>query len=162
MVLLGCYYIINRFLVTDTQRKQLAILGENTKENTRLRLQAYERLVLFIERIHPNSLISRHYISGATARDLHLAFLQSIRTEYEYNLSQQIYVSREVWQTVKTVKEQETAMINQIAASLAEQATAADLVSLLHNAILEDKESKMPTEVALEIINDEAKRILMQ
>ena len=126
-----------------------------------MRLQAYERLVIFVERMHPNSLVSRYYSQQSTAQDMQLAMVQSIRAEYEHNLSQQLYVSHEVWQTISTVKEQEITMINRVGASLKMGAPAAEFVKALTDFVLTD-ETELPTAIALEAINREAKQVLFQ
>ncbi len=159
VVLVACTLIVKRFTVSELQRKQIALLREGQDVSLRLRLQAYERLVLFLERIHPRSLISRVYETGMTAKEFQAALLVTVNTEWEHNLSQQLYVSRQVWETVRTVKEQELHMVNQLAAQLKPEATAADLHRRIADAILSEP-SEMPTEVALQIIHDEARKVL--
>jgi hypothetical protein len=159
VVLLSSYLIVKKFLVSEIQRKQIALLREGQDVTQRLRLQAYERLVLLMERIHPRNLTSRVYEPGMTAAELQAALTLTIRTEWEHNLSQQIYVSRQVWETVRGVKEQEIHMVNQLAGQLKPEATAADLHRRIVDAILSES-GELPTEVALQIINDEARKVL--
>lgn len=159
VVLIATYLIVNKFLVREIERKQLAIFSQNSNYTLQMRLQAYERLAIFVERMHPNSMISRFYIKDATAQDLQLAMVQSIRAEFEHNLSQQIYVSHEVWQTIQAVKEQEITMINRVGSTLPMGAPASDFVKTLTEQVLTD-EAELPTSIALEAINREAKRAL--
>ncbi len=159
IVLIACYTIVQKFLVTDMQRKQIAMLRENQEFTVRMRLQALERLALYIERINPRSLIPRVYMSGMTVTDLQQALVFTIRGEFEHNLSQQIYVSSNVWNTVKGVMEQEINMIGVIAQQLKPDAAAKDLHMRIVDVVLTDA-SEPPTTVALQIINEEAKRIL--
>lgn len=159
VVLIATTLIVNKFLVKEIERKQLSIFKENANLSIQMRLQAYERLAIFIERMHPNSMIHRFYTKDATAQDMQLAMLQSIRSEFEHNLSQQLYVSYEVWQTIVAVKEQEITMINRIGASLPMGAPAGDLVRALSEFVMTD-ETELPTKIALETINREAKRVL--
>ncbi len=159
IVLLSSYLIVQKFLVTNLKRKQLALLQENQEVTTRLRLQAYERLVLFIERISPRAIVPRVYMSGMTVTDLQQALVFNIRAEFEHNLSQQIYVSGNVWNTVRGVMEQEINMISQIAQQLKPDAPAKELHTRIVDYIL-TAPGEMPTDVALQIINEEAKRIL--
>jgi hypothetical protein len=159
IVLLSSYLIVKKFLVTQIQRKQLALFSESQNTTLQMRLQAYERLVLFVERIHPRQLLTRVYDASMTVQDMQQAIVFSIRAEFEHNLSQQIYVSKNVWETVKNVKEQELNMTNQIARSLDPEAPAREL----HVRILEflgKAEGELPTEVAVQIINDEVKRVM--
>jgi hypothetical protein len=159
VVLLATYLIVQKFVVSEVQRKQLAIFQESQDVTIRLRLQAYERLTLFIERISPRQLITRLYDSSMTVRDLQMAINFAIRTEYEHNLSQQIYVSKNVWETVKGVKEQEMNMANRIAASLPPDAHAKELHARILDVVTQTEE-QLPTDVALQIINDEVRKVM--
>jgi hypothetical protein len=158
IVLISSYLIVKRFLVSDITRKQLALFQEGQETTMRLRLQAYERLVMFIERIHPRQIIPRVYQPGMTVTDLQQSLVFSIKTEFEHNLSQQIYVSKKVWDTVKSVKEQEINMINQIAKQLQPDASAKELHQRIVDFVITTE--TLPTEVALDAINEEAKQML--
>ncbi len=159
IVLAASYLIVQKFLVSQTQRKQLALFQDAQDVTLRLRLQAYERLVLFIERINPRQIIPRLYDSSMTVKDLQHAIVITIRAEFEHNLSQQIYVSKNVWETVKNVKEQEINMVHNISKALKPDAPAKELHAKIldYSASLEDE---LPTDVALHIINEEVRRVL--
>ncbi len=161
VVLIAAAIIVNKFLVNETQRKRLSIFKENMDTTLRLRLQAYERLALYMERIHPRVLIPRLYETGMTVRDLQSAIVVTVNSEFEHNLSQQIYVSAQVWKTVQGVKEQELAMVNQIASQLNAESPARELHQRMIDFILSN-ENNIPVEVALEVINNEAKLVLTQ
>ncbi len=161
VVLIAAAIIVNKFLVNETQRKRLSIFKENMDTTLRLRLQAYERLALYMERIHPRVLIPRLYETGMTVRDLQSAIVVTVNSEFEHNLSQQIYVSAQAWKTVQGVKEQELAMVNQIASQLNAESPARELHQRMIDFILSN-ENNIPVEVALEVINNEAKLVLTQ
>jgi hypothetical protein len=135
------------------------LLKDNQEITVRMRLQAYERLVLFIERIHFRQLVPRIYQSGMGVSDLQQALVFNIKAEFEHNLSQQIYVSRPVWDTVKTVKEQSIHIIGSIAQQLPPDAPAKELHVRIIDYML-TTEGNLPSDVALNMINDEAKRVL--
>lgn len=159
VVLAACYMIVNKFIVAETQRKQLELMHDTQDVTVRLRLQAYERLVLLIERMHPRQLIPRVYEPGMTARDLQQSLIFNINTEFEHNLSQQLYVSPQVWGTVRNVKEQQLNMINHIAQQMNAEASAKDLHMRIVEFVL-TSENQVPGETALQLINEEAKRVL--
>jgi hypothetical protein len=159
VVMITSAVIVKNFLLTDLRRKQAEMLRDNQEITVRLRLQAYERMVLFIERIHPRQLIPRVYEQGMTVADLQHALFFNIKTEFEHNLAQQIYVSKGVWDTVRTVKEQELNMISHIARDLKPDAPAKELHMKIVDYVL-TTEGELPTEVAMKMINEEAKRIL--
>ncbi len=159
IVLIASYSIVQKFLISETQRKHMAIFRESQDITLRLRLQAYERMVLFVERISPGQLIPRIYDASMTVRDLQQAYIFNVRAEFEHNLAQQIYVSKNVWETVKSVKEQEINMVIQVAQTLSPDAPAKDL----HTRILEillKADQELPTNVALQIINEEVKIVM--
>ena len=159
IVLISSYLIVKKFLVTELQRKQIALLHETQDVTIRLRLQAYERLILFVERLHPRQLIPRVYEPGMSVVQLQYALIQTIRAEFEHNLSQQMYVSNEVWQTIRGVKEQELNMITHIAKQLDPEASGKDLHTSIVNFVL-TTEDELPVDVALQVINREAKRVM--
>jgi hypothetical protein len=159
IVLIATSLIVNKFLVSQTQRKQLSLFQDAQDITLRLRLQAYERMVLFVERISPRQLLPRVYDANMTVMELRTALTYNILGEFEHNMSQQIYVSKNVWETVKNVKEQEISMANQIAGKLDPNAPAKELYKLIMDYVLQ-ADSQTPTEVALTVINEEVKKVM--
>ena len=161
IVLVSSYLIVNKFLISQNQRKQLALFQDSQDVTLRLRLQAYERLVLFIERINPRQLIPRLYDPSMTVQDMQQAIVITIRAEFEHNLSQQIYVSKNVWETVKNVKEQEINMVHYISKSMDPAGSAKDLhARILDYSLKAEGDGELPSDVALHIINEEVRRVL--
>jgi sorbitol-specific phosphotransferase system component IIC len=161
IVLIATVVIVNNFLIKETERKRLSIFQQTSDKSMQLRLQAYERLTIFIERMHPMNMIGRLYQKEATAQDLQLAMVQSIRAEFEHNVSQQIYVSHQLWQTINSVKEQEITMLNRIGSTIALGAPASDFVKAISEGVIQQQED-MPTSIALEYLNKEAKILLFE
>jgi len=124
-----------------------------------LRLQAYERLTLLVDRIALPNLISRVNQSGVSARDMQLLLTKGIREEYDYNISQQIYVTTDAWNAVKNLKEQNMLVINQLASALPPNATGLDLNKLLLEFLMTDKKGQLH-EVVSEVLSYEAKKLL--
>jgi hypothetical protein len=122
-----------------------------------LQLQAYERLVLLVERINLQNLISRIFQPGLTAIDMQVGLIQTIKAEYEHNIAQQIYVSPTAWEAVKTLKEQTITIINQVASQLPPEASAMDLNKQMLELFLQAETS--PSELTAQILNAEAKRL---
>src|SRR5690606_5836888 len=120
-----------------------------------------ERLAMFIERVHPRELIPRVYLTGMTVQDLRTLATNAIKAEFEHNLSQQIYVSSNVWNTIVSVKEQELAMINNIAQMMPADADAKELNNRIIDYVM-SQEDGVPSESALEAINNEAKLVMCQ
>ncbi len=127
-------------------------------ETLKLRLQAYERLTLFAERSSLKNLVSRTVSGGMTVVDLQLALLETIRTEYEYNVSQQIYLSPEMWKAIGNLKEQNIFIINQLAATLPTQGLAIELSKRILEYVASTN-SELNT-VVLSALQFEAKKLL--
>ncbi len=127
--------------------------------NKQLQLQAYERLLLLCDRIALPNLITRVNQPGFTATEMQMFMIENIRQEYEYNVTQQMFVSNDAWTAIKNLKEQNIGMINQIAALLAENANGIDLCRVLSEFLLQDKRGRLH-EVVSEILSHEAKKVM--
>ena len=97
-----------------------------TADNSVLRLQAYERLTLLTDRISLKNLVTRMHDTQFSARELAAGLIETIRREYEHNITQQNYVNSEVWKAVTNLKEQNIYIINELTGSLPPNATALD------------------------------------
>ncbi|MFL5810557.1 MAG: hypothetical protein ACJ749_13630 [Flavisolibacter sp.] len=124
-----------------------------------LQLQAYERLALLCERISLPSLISRVSQPGFSAREMQLFLIESIKQEYEYNISQQIYVSTLAWDAVRNLRDQNMLIINQISSILPQEAKASDLNKQLLEVVI-NQQDKVLHSIVLETLNYEAKQLL--
>lgn len=125
-----------------------------------LQLQAYERIVLFVERIAPQNLISRVNQPGFSVLDMQIGMVSNIKSEYDHNVSQQIYVTAQAWEAVKTVKEQTISIINQIALKLPPDAPSIELNKQILELFMLQPES--PSDIAIEIINAEARKLMQR
>ena len=124
-----------------------------------LQLQAYERLVLLTERIAIPNLVSRANQPHLGAREMQILLLESIKQEYEYNTSQQIYVSPVAWEAVRNLKDQNMLIINQLASSLPGDARGIDLNKKLLEFAMNQQKGTLHT-IVLEAINYEAKKMM--
>ena len=97
LVLLTTYYLLRDFFKNEERKRYYEMRRETAKSLNPIKLTAYERLALFLERIRPDSLIMRVQTGNMTSGDLHLMLLTTIREEFEHNVTQQIYVGKEVW-----------------------------------------------------------------
>ena len=132
-------------------------LGMND-EGMKLKLQALERLTLFAERAGLQTLVTRTPSEGKTTAGFHYALIESLKTEYEYNASQQIYVSPEVWSAITRLKDQHIYIINQLAAVLPPQATTLDITKrIIEYSMTENAPLHL---IVLDALRFEAKKIL--
>ncbi len=126
-----------------------------------LQLQAYERLVVLTERIALPNLISRANQPGLSTKEMQLLLLESIRQEFEYNSSQQIYVSPVAWQALNNLKEQNMLIINQIAQTLPADAKGVDLNKRIMEVIMAQDKNALHN-IVLEALNYEARKLMKQ
>lgn len=152
-VSVSTYYLIRGFFENEERKRKAEIRMSNKDIITPIRLQAYERVVLFLERITPNSLVMRVFKNGMSGKLLQTELVKSIRSEYEHNMSQQLYMSNQAWEIVKTAKEETVKLINIASTKIPESAAGMDLA----NAIIEiaSQIPKLPTQVAVEALKKE-------
>jgi len=153
IVLLTAWLLLRNMIRDDQDKRRQEIILQGTRTITPLKLQAYERIVLFLERISMESLLVRVNTPEMSASQLHTALLTTIRGEFEHNLSQQIYMSPQAWEVVKNARSNIIKTINSEAEKMPPAATGIDLSRQLLNRVMEfDKE---PTRVAIEFIKNE-------
>ena len=124
-----------------------------------LQLQAYERLTLLAGRIALPGLISRVSQPGLSVKEMQILLSQTIRQEFDYNITQQIYVSADAWNAIKSLKDQNVLIIHQIAGALPAEATGNDLCRVLLEFLMNDPKGTLH-EVVCEVLSYEAKEIL--
>ena len=124
-----------------------------------IRLQAYERLILLMERITPSELVMRYAGHGGSVADLQLLLLSAIRAEMEHNYTQQLYVSGEAWNYVITARNGVSAIINQAAAALQPEEPAMALSKKIIE--LAAAESSSATLTAVKMLKQEAQSGLL-
>lgn len=147
------YYLIKGFFDNEERKRKFDIKLSSREIVMPVRLQAYERVILFLERISPNSLVMRTYKGGMSAKLLQSELVKSIRNEYEHNMSQQLYISNQAWEVVKTAKEETIKLINIASTKVLDTATGMEL----GNAVIEIAAQipKLPTQVAVEALKKE-------
>jgi hypothetical protein len=132
--------MVRTFIGKEIELKKIEVRGRSIETVLPIRLQAYERITLFLERIAPQALIFRLSNPTYSAQEFHRILLDEIRNEYNHNVSQQVYMSEYVWNMVKNAKEELTASINEVAGAMNSDSKAIDLSRQLLQHILDKKE----------------------
>lgn len=138
LVLIMAYALIHTFLSNQlkekkldyemrTQENQLKSKDAIQEHTLPARMQAYERLILLLERNTPHQLITRYNSGDMTAPEYQLLLISSIRNEVEHNITQQLYITNESWMVVRTSVEELIAIVNNQARTLPSEATGRDL-----------------------------------
>ena len=158
IVFFVAWFFIRGYLEHNRDAKLLELRSGAQAHTFPLRLQAYERAVLFLERINPASMLVRLNVSGMSAREMQNLILSDIRAEYQHNISQQLYVSDHAWKVVKKIKEDTIGLVNDATKSLPENASAIELSKaiLTHLAALE---SENPYDTALMIVKQDIQQL---
>ena len=157
LVILASYFLFKSQFDAYYNLKELEYRSAVLKDILPLRLQAFERMTLFIERIDPSNLLVRLHTSGMSAREMQTLILSEIRAEYQHNLAQQLYLSNDTWNIIKRVKDDTITIINTAVNSLPADASAVDLSKMVFNRL--DSLGESPYELALLVIKKEVQEM---
>ena len=154
LMLILVYCMMNGFFRSSEKQQKLKVIRGNQKLVTPVRLQAYERLILLLERISPESLVMRADYPAKTCKQLHSELLQIIRAEFEHNLSQQLYVSVEAWHSVRNAKNYSVALVNNAVKGMEDDAPAIelsrkilDMTTMLDQPVIEKAINELKREI---------------
>lgn len=130
LVAVLAYVLIEKFLNNENLRRRIEIQKVAMEQVTPQRLAAYERMALFLERIKPSAMI-RRIDAQSTAKNYETILIQTVQSEWEHNLSQQIYVNPDTWKLIYSAKNATQNFIRQCAADLGTEATAQELQAFI-------------------------------
>lgn len=153
IVFLTAYLMIRQFLKKEVREKKMDLVIRNQQTIMPLRLQAYERMALFLERISPESLLMRVNQPGLKSQQLQTHLLSTIRAEFEHNLSQQIYITPQAWEVIKNAKNNTIKIINTCSGKLKPDSPAMDLNRAILEKVMENEHT--PSAAALEFLKKE-------
>ena len=145
------YYFFKQHIENENNIRRFKLQKSMQKETFPIRLQAYERMVLFLERISPSKLLTRIHPNSSNKEDYESLLIATIEQEFEHNLSQQIYVSDECWNVIRGAK---NATIQLIRKATMNEKT--DTANKLREVVLTDLMDKQaPSNTALALIKEE-------
>lgn len=149
--------VVDAYMKNEEKKREELKTAGNSQVTLPLRLQAYERLILLLERITPNQVINRAMQPGMTTYHFQLLLVQNIREEYEHNVAQQIYISPAGWSMIKSAKEEIIRLINTTASETDAGAGAGDLAKTIleHWAQLEQN----PVQIAIDQLKAEVRQL---
>jgi hypothetical protein len=154
VVFLTVYYVLKQYLDNQYRLKVLELKKDQQSHTLPLKLQAYERLSLFCERISFDSLVMRLRTGKMTVDQLRYAMLISVQKEYEHNLSQQVYVSEQLWEIIRIAKDEMLGIINSVGTDLDGNESAEYLSNRLLD--LAEEKGQLAIHKALQAIKKEA------
>ena len=148
------YYFFSSFLKHNIAAKNIELLVAKKKESLPIKLQAYERLLLFCERINPTKLLLRVKPIGEDSQHYLKLLIANIEQEFEHNLVQQIYISTDSWTAIIAAK---TTLINRLKQTAE---TAKNSTEFREQALLDYSTVIPPTDTAIAFIKNEVKKLL--
>jgi len=124
-----------------------------------MQLQAYERLILLVDRIQIPNLVSRLHVQNVSATEMQALLISHTKEEFDYNITQQLYVTPEIWDALKNFKDQNIYIINKVASNLPNTASATDLNRVLLEFLMNDEKGNMASTLS-KALSHEAKKLL--
>lgn len=157
ILVIAGWIFINYYLKTEKEKLIVRIGLKNKELITPVRLQAYERMVLLLERMEPSKIVLRNVTLGQNASQLQQNLINNIKDEFDHNLSQQLYISSEAWELIKNAHESIIASINEAAGKVTADAPSTDLAQQIFET--EAGSAASEKDKALEFLKNEARML---
>ncbi len=154
IVYFTAHQLLTQFFETQIQQKSLELKQRANKKTLLMRMNAYERLALLCERISIPNMLLRLRSSSKTAQDLRMAMLLTIQQEFEYNLTQQVYVSQKLWEIIKVARDNTVNLVEELAKQVPPDAPSRELAALYLTHLQQHPDLSLET--ALSAIRKEA------
>lgn len=153
------YFILTKYLQYEQAKDKMSLDKARLDIIMPARMQAYERIILFLERTQPENLVRRVLKSNISARAFQAELAATVRGEYEHNISQQIYISLTSWAMVKTATEETIRLVNVAGSKVSPNASATELGEKIIE--ITSQIGKFPTHMAIEHIKKEFAQYFM-
>jgi len=155
--LMAVYYILKGDIQRFFNLKTIELNKETRAHILPLRLQAHERLIIFVDRINPANLLVRLHQQGIDLATLQAGILSEVRAEYQHNVTQQLYVDPVTWNVVRKLKDDTIGMINNAVQGLPAESNGIELSKaiLQHMATIQEN----PYDLTLELIKKDISRL---
>lgn len=157
-VLLATWIVMHKFYKSEAEKRLWELKRLSQKEISPLRMRAYERLSLLLERTTPEHMLLELNLGEMTILQVQQHLMRTIRLEYDHNLSQQVYVSDQVWDTIIAAREQMVAFINTMAQQMPPESTALDFAKVLITAYRSNGQTA--NDQAMQMLRTEARSLL--
>ena len=157
LVLLATWLVLWKMLQEDRAKRQFELKRKSQKEITPLRLRGYERLALLLDRTTPEALLRDLDVQELTAQQISSILLQKLRLEFDHNLSQQIYVSDEVWEAITEAREQMVLFLSTMSRQFPAETNGVEVAKLMLTAYAQNGET--PHQKAMKKLKDEVRTL---
>lgn len=157
VIFITVYFMIKMFIERENRWQSIDIKKSQQEVIIPLRFQAYERMALYLERIIPNNLVMRIPHTTLSVPQFQSALLKTIRSEFEHNLSQQIYISSDCWKLIKNAKEEMIKLVNISVSKVKDTDPAIELTKVFLQEYTKLKTS--PIQEAMDLIKKEVQKL---
>ena len=157
LVLLATWLVLWKMLQEDRAKREFELKRKSQKEITPLRLRGYERLALLLDRTTPEALLRDLDVQELTAQQISSILLQKLRLEFDHNLSQQIYVSDEVWEAITEAREQMVLFLSTMSRQFPAETNGVEVAKLMLTAYAQNGET--PHQKAMKKLKDEVRTL---
>ena len=157
LALIAIYYVLKNDIQRFFNLKTIELNKDSRAHILPLRLQAHERLIIFVDRINPANLLVRLHQQGIAIATLQAGILNEVRSEYQHNITQQLYVNSETWNVVRKLKDDSIAMINNAVQNIPAEANGIELSKaiLQHMASIDEN----PYDLTIELIKKDIQKL---
>ena len=152
------YYVLKQVLEGQFKRRELELRRAEKQSFTPNKVNAYERLTLFLERIYLADMVLRVHQKGMTSRKFQTELVKTIREEFQHNLTQQLYVSNTAWGYIRNAKEETIKLVNVASSKVPPDSTAIDLSNMIFQIM--GKIDHHPVDIAKDYLKQELKKTL--
>lgn len=159
IVFLTVWVMLRTWSKNEDKRRKSEFNMHISDEILPVRLQAYERSILLLERISPESLVMRTSRNDYTTRQLLQELLTTITTEFDHNIAQQTYMSTEAWEKMKAAKNQVINLINDTVKEVKPDAPGSTFAKLILERLAEL--NNPPTQIAVDFLKKEVKTLFL-
>ena len=152
-VLLTTIFFLRKETEKEIRSMQIELKKQRQEYFLPSRVEAYQRAILFMERIHPNSLVMSLHNPGLPAKALQAEFLKAIREEYDHNVAQQLYMTPQGWKMVKNAKEETIRILNLAGSQMKESSMGLELSGKIFEIVAEV--GTLPTDITVDYLKKE-------
>lgn len=153
IVMMTAYLLFDRMLSNEEKKRKHELTKKNKETTLPIRLRAYERIMLLLERTKPGTMVVETIKPGMKCIDFQSVMIQSIRKEFEHNYAQQIYVSNELWEAVRVTRENLIKLVNTTAAHFNPEENASKMAENIIRIYAESEQT--PSDIAIDILKSE-------
>lgn len=157
IIVIVAYYMVRNDIINYLNSRKSVAVADDKSGLLPLRLQAHERMIIFVDRINPSNLLLRLHQQGIEVGALQLLSVNEIKSEFQHNITQQLYLDAATWKVIRTLKDDTIAMINNAVKKLPADASGMELSKKVLNHMSEIAEN--PYELTIGLVKQDIHKL---